>query len=41
MTQAVDVGTVQTLIRLEVPDRVPTTGSITYDELARKLETPI
>jgi 6-hydroxytryprostatin B O-methyltransferase len=29
------------LIRLEVPDHVPSTGSITYDDLARKLETPI
>ncbi|CEO58422.1 Putative O-methyltransferase FtmD [Penicillium brasilianum] len=41
LESAVDVGTIQTLIRLEVPDHVPSTGSITYDDLARKLETPI
>ncbi|KAJ5563109.1 O-methyltransferase [Penicillium sp. DV-2018c] len=41
LESAVDVGTIQTLIRLEVPDNVPSDGSITYGELARKLETPI
>lgn len=41
MTQAVDIGTIQTLIRLEVPDQVPLTGSIPYDALVKKLKTPV
>ncbi|KAJ6190252.1 O-methyltransferase [Penicillium mononematosum] len=41
LESAVDVGTIQTLIRLEVPDHVPSTGSVTYDMLVKKLKTPV
>ncbi|KAF4210815.1 hypothetical protein CNMCM5878_003787 [Aspergillus fumigatiaffinis] len=41
MESAVDLGTIQTLIRLGVPEHVPFPGSITYTELAGKLTTPI
>ncbi|KAI9370292.1 6-hydroxytryprostatin B O-methyltransferase [Aspergillus egyptiacus] len=41
LESAVEVSTVQTLIRLEVPDHVPSPGSITYGALVRKLKTPI
>ncbi|KAM4055566.1 o-methyltransferase [Hirsutella rhossiliensis] len=41
LESAVDVGTIQTLIRLEVPDHVPSTGSITYDALVKKLKRPV
>ncbi|KAH3532407.1 hypothetical protein KXV64_001685 [Aspergillus fumigatus] len=41
LESAVDIGTIQTLIRLEVPDQVPLTGSIPYDALVKKLKTPV
>ncbi|KAL4734142.1 6-hydroxytryprostatin B O-methyltransferase [Aspergillus similis] len=41
LESAVEVSTIQTLIRLEVPDHVPSTGCITYGALVRKLKTRI
>ncbi|PLB55898.1 putative O-methyltransferase [Aspergillus steynii IBT 23096] len=41
MESAVDLGAIQTLIQLGVPEQVPFPGSITYAELAKKLTTPI
>ncbi|KAF9886724.1 hypothetical protein FE257_011101 [Aspergillus nanangensis] len=41
LSTASNIGTIQTLIRLEVPDHVPSPGSITYDALITKLKTPV